>query len=124
MLAFETVPQVRERHQESVIPYDSGLGYGRGMKLYCELLNLWVALKKPRNVDEMYVMTYHKNHQGGTVRPKLWFRRAVTGSCWLRAAPNPLKSRQAGGRTRINNLSAWCLCQVARRSHQLGRAMF
>ena len=88
MLAFETVPQVRERHQESVIPYDSGLGYGRGMKLYCELLNLWVALKKPRNVDEMYVMTYHKNHQGGTVRPKL-----VSQSCyWQLLAESCTKS--------------------------------
>ena len=42
MLAFKTVPQVRERYQESVIPDDSALGYGCGVKLYCELLNLRV----------------------------------------------------------------------------------
>ena len=40
----------------------------------------------------------------------------MTGGCWLRrAAPNPLKLiRQAGGGTRIKNVSAWCLCQAAR----------
>ena len=41
------------------------------MQLYCELLHLWIDLSKPGNVDEIYRMTYHKNHQGDGVRLKL-----------------------------------------------------
>ena len=71
MLAFKTVPQVRERFQESAIPCDTGLGYGCGMQLYYELLHLWIDLRKPRNVGEIYRRAYHKNHQGDGVRLKL-----------------------------------------------------
>lgn len=33
------------------------------MRLCCELFNLWIYLRKPRNVEEMHTVTYRKCHQ-------------------------------------------------------------
>lgn len=69
---------------------------------------------------ELHVMIYHQNHQCDSVRLNSLVRvhRAVIGSCRLRAALNSLGIRQAGGRTHIKYLTAWCLCLVPRCLHR------
>lgn len=39
------------------------------MKFYCELFNLLLDLRKPKIVDEMHIMTYHRCHRCDDVRP-------------------------------------------------------
>lgn len=88
------------------------------MEFYCELLHLLIDLRKPRNVEEMHIMTYHKyDQQDGMVVRSLdcCFLEMLTRRC-IEFSRN--QTSRWYNNICIKWLSAWCFCQAARYSHR------